>query len=376
MTSHSIKQMVCRSRVESRILLYTARRELSAAEQDRLSGLLGNQIDWNYLCESATRQGSMPLLFRQLNSLAGSAVPGRELRILGRHFVSNAVRSRKLSEVMFRILRAFAREGIVGVPYKGPALAAVAYGDLTLRISGDLDILILPQDIHKAKQLLLEGDFGLREKHDSRNHFSIKELYHLEFLGHGGNPPVELHWRFSDDLDLAVDLSEWFQRLHNQEIAGQQVRVLAPEETLISLCIHGTKDLWNRLILVADVSELIRSQPDMSWRRVLELAGTPDALRMLSICLLLVRDLMEVDLPANICAIIDSDQAAKTLAQRIAKRLLRGLTTVVRPPERIPFALAVRRKPRQRIQYISSYLRILFTPDELDLAYIYLGFPI
>jgi len=271
---------------------------------------------------------------------------------------------------MFQILDLFARAGILGVPYKGPVLAASAYGDLTLRISGDLDILIRRQDVCKARDLLLCGGFGLHEKGIGRNCFDFRRLYHLEFSGDGENPPVELHWRFSDDLDFPTDPAEWFGQLDWQEVAGRRVQVLPPEQTLITLCLHGTKDLWNRLILVADISELIRRCPNMNWRRMLDLAATPDALRMLSIALRLAHDLMEVDLPRKVCELIDEDRGAQALGARIAKRLLKGETTVVRPPERIPFALAVRRQPRQRVRYIANYLRIGFTPDELDLAYI------
>ena len=362
--------MVSNSPAESRILLYSARKSLSAAEKERLYGLLRTPIDWDYLTESATRHGTMPLLFRSLNSLPSSMVPGPQLRDVGRHFVSNAVRSRKLIREMFRILDIFASQGIVGLPYKGPVLSASAYGDPTLRISGDLDILIRREDVPKAMDLLISDGFCFHDKAIGRERFDPRSNYHLELTHHGDRPPVELHWKFSDDLDFPIDPAQWFEALDSQQVAGRRVGVLPPEKTLIGLCLHGTKDLWNRLILVADISEFIRYRPELDWQCLLGLATTPDALRMLSIALLLARDLMEVDLPEDVSRIIDADRVAKNFSERIAGRLIDGRTTVVRPPERIPFALAVRRQPQARVRYLANYLRVLFTPDELDLAFV------
>jgi len=365
--------MISNSRVESRVLLYCARRSLSAAEKDRLCVLMRDSVDWDYLTESAIRHGTMPLLFRSLNSLPSSMIPGPRLRDIGRHFVSNAVRSRKLISEMFHILDLFAGRGIVGLPYKGPVLSASAYGDPTLRISGDLDILVRQEDVPKAMDLLLSDGFCLHDQAIGRKRFDPRGDYHLELTHPGDRAPVELHWKFSDDLDFPMDPAQWFEALDCQQVAGRRVGVLRPEQTLIGLFLHGTKDLWNRLILVADISKFVRYRPDLDWQRLLGLATTPDALRMLSVALLLARDLMEVDLPKSVCRVIDADRVVRTFSERISGRLIHGRTSAVRPAQRIPFALAVRRQPRARARYFANYLRILLTPDELDLALVGLG---
>jgi hypothetical protein len=41
------------------------------------------------------------------------------------------------------------------VPFKGPALAVQAYGDLSLRQYDDLDLLIHEADVPRAYQLLI-----------------------------------------------------------------------------------------------------------------------------------------------------------------------------------------------------------------------------
>ena len=47
--------------------------------------------------------------------------------------------------------------------------------------------------------------------------------------------------------------------------------VMAPEELLIILCVHGSKHAWERLKWVVDVAELLRSQR-LNWKRVFSTA--------------------------------------------------------------------------------------------------------
>jgi putative nucleotidyltransferase-like protein len=48
------------------------------------------------------------------------------------------------------LLRLFVKHGVNVIPFKGPTLAALAYGDLGLREFGDLDLLIARPDFMMA----------------------------------------------------------------------------------------------------------------------------------------------------------------------------------------------------------------------------------
>jgi hypothetical protein len=352
-------------------MLYSARCRLSAEEKARLSSLLSSKpIDWKYLMDAATRHGVLPLLFRSLNSLPEPGVRGAELRRIGWVFMHNAVRCRALSAELLHLLDLLGSQAIQAVPYKGPALSAMVYGDMAMRMAGDLDILVQPSDAKKGVEILLADGFRLHRRAIGRAKLDLRHEYHLELASDVRRPPVELHWHFCNDLDFRPDLSQWWGRLIPLELEGRTVRIMPHEETLVTLCVHAAKELLNRMLLVADIAELIRTRPELDWQRILELAATPDVRRILRVCLLLARELMEVDLPPDISSFADADSAAWRLAHRVAKRLTAGSTTVVRPPERIPFALAVRSRPRERTKYLASYIRVLLTPNDSDISYV------
>jgi hypothetical protein len=56
---------------------------------------------------------------------------------------------------LLQTLELLRESGIQTVPFKGPALAVQAYGDLSLRQYDDLDLLIHEADVPRAYQLLI-----------------------------------------------------------------------------------------------------------------------------------------------------------------------------------------------------------------------------
>jgi hypothetical protein len=95
------------------------------------------------------------------------------------------------------------RAGIRALGLKGPGLAEAAHGDPGLRISGDVDLLVAPEDLHRASELLVAE--GYERPTDPLGPGGLPHL-HLE-MRHPAAPSVELHWRvhwhetaFSRDL--------------------------------------------------------------------------------------------------------------------------------------------------------------------------------
>jgi len=365
----SIRQIVARGRLEQRMLLSCARRSMSGEEQNRLAALVNEGPDWDRLYAAAVAHGMLPLTFRWLNSLPRSLVPPAALRQIGREFVVNDMRCRGLVETLHRLTKTLTAAGIDSAPYKGPALAEEIFGDASLRQAGDLDILIRQAHAARAVRVMVGEGYQPHAGIHGQVRFDLRTMYHLEF-SHPARPPVELHWRFGDDVDFPVDWNAWWGRLVRREIAGRLMRVLPPEEMLVALCVHGAKDLWKRLILIADVGELIRNRPDLDWNRVLVVAASPDSRRMLVVGLMLARDMLDVVLPPIVAGECGRDRTAHVLATRVARRMMSDRTDPAGPLERIPFAMAVRHRGREKQLYIANRIRNMLTPDALDVQWV------
>jgi hypothetical protein len=148
-------------RPEIHILLRCARSRFDTEGAKQLKSLIHKNIDWTYLLQLALAHRVMPSLHSALNSTCPDAVPAPILERLRDYFYANVGRNLFLTQKLLELLQAFESHGIPAIPYKGPTLAALIYGDLALRQIGDLDILVREPDYEKARRLLISKHFRL-----------------------------------------------------------------------------------------------------------------------------------------------------------------------------------------------------------------------
>ena len=99
---------------------------------------------------------------------------------------------------------------------------------------------------------------------------------------------------------------------------------LSPEDTLLFLCVHGTKHQWSRLAWIADVAELVRSSPDLDWGAVMSEAAALGARKMLQAGLVLAADLLGATVPDRVLRTAREDAAVTGLSGEIYTRYLAG----------------------------------------------------
>ena len=140
---------------------------------------------------------------------------------------------------------------------------------------------------------------------------------------------VELHWAITSpclpfDLEyqsVAPNLG-WIDLPGACEGQNCAVRALAPEDLLLILCVHGAKHLWERLIWLCDVAQLIGATPDLDWPRVLQMARERGVQRMTALGLALARDVLGAPLPRAVEDWLSTQPEALRLASRLRRQLL------------------------------------------------------
>ena len=250
---------------------------------------------------------------------------------------ANAARSLLLVAELLKLLELLAAESILAIPYKGPVIAAQAYGDLALRQYADIDILIRQRDVARAHVIMAALGFRSRTlgnvspeecaipgeySYQDDERALIVEFHTEKTLRHFPRPP---------------DLDRLDPQLVPVPLSGREARTFAPEEGLTFLCVHGAKDSWARLVWVADVAELIRSHQNLDWDRALRFAESLRADRMLRIGLTLASRLLDAPLPESARAQIDRDAVADTFAKTFAQHQLTGTNQNERVSARFHF---------------------------------------
>jgi len=325
------------------------------ASPERIRSLTETPIDWNYFFLLARRHAVVPLVYQQLKEI----VPQADLALFKKHYQENAARNVVLTAELCRLINLFASEGIEVIPYKGPLLSLFAYDDLALRRFVDLDVIVKKHDVARARDLLLEDNYALSKPFTvEQQELLLRTQHNLQFTKDSRRLIVELHWEVAPHLFAStVQTESLWQHLVPFDLNGTTVRTLSADDLLFSLCVHGSRHLWERLGWICDVAELI-SRRNLNWTALLDRAARADGERMFLLGLHLADKLLNAPLPPEVKRRCAADKRLESLAADIVEHLFNG-------PEHIPatsteifkYNLGVRKSLGARTRYLVHMLR-------------------
>jgi hypothetical protein len=290
------------------------------AARDRLQACARRTLDWRRVMCVAARARVSALVYWNLQRFAGTAVPAAVLAEGKRRFESMALGNLSLTGGLLQIVRSLQVEGIQAIPFKGPTLAALAYGNVALREFGDVDLLVPSSEFDRAAAVLRSCGFrpGLELSEDWRNAYR-RSLGQEPFVN-GRSELVELHDRLTPgQFRFDLSLENFRGRLQTVSVLGQELPTLPTEELLLFLSAHGAKHAWDSLALVVDIAELLRSAPHLDWDRLRDTARQVRGERMLQLALLMACDLFDAPVPQDACP---PDRIVRQMAEQIEERLL------------------------------------------------------
>lgn len=293
------------------------------AVAERLRALAAGALDWDFVFAAAAENSITPLLVLQLRATAADVLPPGVRERLRDAAHAHVARSLLGIAELIRISEAFRRDGIQAIPYKGPVLAAQAYGDMTLREFGDLDIVLRQRDMAQANELLVSLGYHARFPWIlSPGAAASLVPGEYNYRDESGRLLVELHTEVTlRHFPVRLDLDDLAQRLVPVSLSRQEIRTFGPEDGILLLCVHGAKDFWERISWVADIAELVQAQP-LDWEAVFQRAESLRLGRMLRLGLQLARGLLDAPLPVEIAARVSGDAVAASMASEIEHRLL------------------------------------------------------
>jgi len=245
-----------------------------------LQAIAQGPMDWDLLQRSALHEGVLPVLYQTLAAHCPDQVPAPAMASLAAAFHHIALRNRLLAEELIALLDLLAGRGIAALPFKGPTLAIMAYGGLSQRQFGDLDLLVQHQDLAGALAALEErgyrrfaqltkGELAPFPALTPAQHRWHRKHYHEHELMHPQGLAVDLHWAL-------LEARYWFRPRPERfsahprtlTLAGRSVPSPATEALLYLLVAHGTKERWRKLGWIVDLDRLIRRHPALDWNRV------------------------------------------------------------------------------------------------------------
>jgi hypothetical protein len=145
------------------------------------------------------------------------------------------------------LLAGFAAASIPVLALKGPWFAQRVYGNVALRSSRDIDLLVRARHLEQAERLLQTLGFTASACADD---------YHRSW--ERGAMIVELHFNVENPLAFNFDIAGAWTRAHPGTFEGQPGWTLAPADELRYLCLHGARHRFDRLSRILDIALMLR----------------------------------------------------------------------------------------------------------------------
>jgi putative nucleotidyltransferase-like protein len=323
-------------------------------------------IDWDVLIQISLIHGILPIVFQHLSTESLECVPQAVMQKLRNHYKANARQSLLLSLELQRILQSFKQAGIKAVPYKGPVLAELIYGDLALRQSADIDIMISKSDVTAASEILVSQDYRPDPKYQLN--------WEAHFIKSEGRFVVDLHWGVTTtniyktkDLSFKLDLRGIRNRVTPAEFLGMAIHTFSPEDLLMIRCQDAVKEFWKnnwpQLKWIIDIDRII-DYSNINWTRLVADARKQGNLRLLYLCLSLARQLMNTSIPQPAIQAIQKDKHVSLLTRKVLDRLMINNETENRFLDpmrgflnRSLFCIKLKERPSDKIKYLRKFYK-------------------
>jgi len=310
------------------------------------------------------------LLHRNLSLVCDDRVPPRTLEQLRRYHESVARRNAIHAGELFDLLDLLEANQIPAIPFKGPTLGLLAYGDLSLRQFTDLDIVVHESDLWRTWDVLTrhgyvaEDEGGSiterRPSPPSGRHWTFKRKNRLT---------LEIHWRFGEkSFGPQLEPADVWSGVRLSTVSGRSVHVIPPEQMLLLLSTHLASHLWRRLNWISDITAIVNSKPDIDWELLLRTAQRVGCERILSVSLLLSKNLLGSPLPRHVDERFAKDKVSRVIVREVSDGLFSETKPEFWSTDCVRYAIIRRERRKDRFQaFITQVVRkVSLRPTRVD----------
>ncbi|MFP4059901.1 MAG: nucleotidyltransferase family protein [Bacteroidales bacterium] len=253
-------------------------------------------------------------------------MPGLFFRKLEAAYRKHKFTSLSKTSDLIHLTRLFREASIPLIVLKGPALSMILYEEVTHREFRDLDLLIGPNHLNRALELLYNRGYvsELQDVSDFQWKYYMRNFQEILLTHPGSKSQVELHWRlFGNYLLFEEDLPGLINRPSFVKIGEDAIPTLKGAELAIYLLVHGSLHMWYRLFWLKDVSVLLSGFKPEEWEELYARAREKKIVRLVLSGIRLSAEYYGVDVPGNIFQ-LSNDSKTRLLCKMVRTTIHAG----------------------------------------------------
>ena len=345
-------------------LVFCLARAKSSDNEDRIHTLLSKGVDWSEFAACAVQHNLGGLIQERILTLGPDWLPSDQREKLGALACDLTKNNLMYTGQMLMLYGLFEAAQIPVIPFKGPALAWLAYPNFAHRTCVDLDFVVPQRYIPEAKSLLqahgYTPQFSHMETHEGQ-HGPVPGQY--AFASSDTHIFVELHTdRTLRYFSPPLNVDEMNSRLIRLEIGGRTIRTFSVEDLLVMLCVHGAKHFWGQLGWIVDIAQLVKAR-EVHWSLLAQIAAQRKSTRLLWLGFYLADEVIGAPLPQCVLQQVQRDNQVRWLAGKVLEQYSRSSDLGYGIWRRAAFRL---RSCDNYWQGLRQLLRLSMSPTESD----------
>ncbi len=233
-------------RAEQQLILLCAGIAVRREEMTDRAKRLASDVDWARLAETLRARKLLSTLGPRVHELAGGLATADFAAAVEQAIEAGRRQGAFLQLISLRAIAVLADAGIRSSALKGPLLGEAIYGDPGRRLSGDIDLLVAPEQLQLAADVI--RGLGYDAPTDYVDDTGLPLLHFVLLHERGELPPIELHWRV-----------HWYEqgfardRLLPPEVDQTGGWRPAPVDELAALLLFYARDGFIDLRLATDI---------------------------------------------------------------------------------------------------------------------------
>lgn len=295
--------------IELKILL-----EMIEVDTDAGSLDFSPDFNWEQFMELAKHHRLYPQLFSKIKEL-NSLIPPDVYKSLQRLYQRNTLHMLHLTGEMNRVSQLFHHHQVKTIFLKGPILGKELYGDISMRTSGDLDVLVPLQSIETVDGLLSKEGYVKDDYFSTVLNDWKWRHHHVTYFHPQRQIKLEIHWRLSPGPGREPSFTDLWNRKRQSSISTVPIYMLGKEDLFMFLISHGARHGWSRLRWLADIHRLVLQ--GQNWKRLYSILRKYEMLHLTGQALLLSSKLFHTPLNQEM-----KECAGKQEAVRLANKTI------------------------------------------------------
>lgn len=283
--------------------------------------------DFNRLAALSDRHKTEYSLFHYFQQHPSPAL-AEELKELREKITQQAVKSLRQLNELISLCRLFNKKGLRYAVIKGPHLARMLYGKEAVKVSVDLDIMLVnPVDLEAFHKSFPEAGYGCTQQHlmtgNWKQRLFVSAKREVHYFSRKAGCAVDLHVKpLANSILTAHRYRDFFADIVQEDFEGVTIPVLPVEKYFVYLCYHAACHRFSRLAWLLDIVQFYRLKKDgMEADKVLALARSLNMERPVWLAFAMMNLLFEVAIPEKIDACLQRYNSLEWMVKSCLKAI-------------------------------------------------------